>query len=184
MQKAALNLWRVTTGLSAAGLVAAMIAWFALFVIEAPSGCMGGMAFTIELGLTIIFLAVWSGLAALIGLGTFFSSRGSSLGPHFMAAANVPLIVFFGWWDPVAAGQLIWGWIVVGFAVLPLMALLLAAIQLIAGGSTPHLVGAFLFLLIGALLLPYLVGHGWALDLGYAYQSPPPPDIAHNARPC
>ena len=95
--------------------------------------------------------------------------------------ANLPVIAFFGWWDPVQPGQLVWGWIVVAFAGLPLLALLLAAVQLIAGGSRGHLAGALLTLLVGALLLPYLIGHGWTLDLGYAYQSPP---TVQNANRC
>jgi hypothetical protein len=123
-------------------------------------------------------------LAVLAGAGTFLSYRGSRLGPYLIATANLPVIAFFGWDDPVGSGQLIWGWTVVAFSALSLLALLLAAVQLIAGGLTGHLAGAFVALLIGALLLPYLVDNGWALDLGYAYQSPPQPVTAQNAHPC
>ena len=169
-----LPLWRATTAISAASLVAAVISFFALFVVTAPGGCAPGLGFVIMLGLGIAFAAVWVVLAVLAGTGAFLSYRGSRVGPYFAAAANLPVIAFFGWWDPVHPGQLVWGWIVVAFAVLPLLALLLVAVQLVAGGSRGHVAGAFVTLMVGALLLPYLIGHGWALDLGYAYQSPTP----------
>src|ERR1700674_4428407 len=161
-----------------------MIAFFALFVIVPPGGCMGGLGLTIMFGLAVAFMAVWIVLAALTGAGTFLSYRGSRLGPYLVATANLPVIAFFGWWDPVAPGQLIWGWMVVAAAGLPLLALLLTSVQLIAGGFTGHIAGAFVALLMGALLLPYLVGHRWALDLGYAYQSPPQPVAVQHAPRC
>ncbi|MDQ2943151.1 MAG: hypothetical protein M3R21_05705 [Candidatus Dormibacteraeota bacterium] len=178
MKKAPLPLWRVTTAVSAASLLAAVILFFSLFVIVPPGGCVGGMAVAIEFVLAVVFLAVWMVLAGLTFAGAFLSYRGRRLGPYLIVIANLPVIAFFGWWDPVGPGMLFWGWLVVALTCLPLLALLLAAVQLIAGGVTANLAGAVGALLLGALLLPFLVGNGWALDLGYAYQNPPHSAIA------
>lgn len=173
--------WRVTTGLSAAALAAALISWFALFVVSGPPhGCLA-MGAIIALGATVLFALFWLVAATLVGVGSFLSFRGSRVGPYLIALGVLPLIAFFGWWDPVAPGQQVWGWIVVAFGCLPFLALLGAAWQLVAKGLSGHVAGALVVLMLGGLQVPWL-GHGWALDLGYAYQMPPP--TAAPATPC
>jgi hypothetical protein len=179
--KARLPLSIVTTGLAAAALAGALISWFAIFVVLGPPhGCLA-MGVIILFGATLLFALFWLVAATLVGVGSVLSFKGSRVGPYLTALGTLPLIAFFGWWDPVAPGQVVWGWMVVAFGCLPFLALLGAARQLVAKGLSGHVAGALVVLLLGGLQVPWL-GHGWALDLGYAYQMPPP--TAAPSTPC
>jgi hypothetical protein len=179
--KARLPLCLVTTGLSAAALAGALVSWFALFVVSGPPhGCLA-MGAIIALGATVLFVLFWFVASTLVGVGSILSIKGSRVGPYLTAAGVLPLIAFFGWWDPVAPGQQVWGWIVVALGCLPVLALLGASWQLVAKGLSGHVAGALVVLMLGGLQVPWL-GQGWALDLGYAYQMPPP--AATPATPC
>lgn len=181
--KKRLPLWRVTTVLSAAALVGAGIAWVAILVaIGPPHGCMA-MGAVIFLGATLLFLVFCAVAAALIAVGSFLSYRGSRFGPYLVALPNLAVMGFLGWWDPVAPGQLVWAWILVAMTCLPLVALLAVSVQLVSGGLSGHVAGAFAALLLAGLLVPWLA-HGWALDLGYGYQVVQPVAAPRAPTPC
>lgn len=174
-----LPLWKATTVVTAASMIAALVCWFALFVVAPPGGCVA-LGFLILAGMTVIFLAAWACLTFIVGVGTVLSYRGSRLGPYLTAFPNLFVIVLFSWWNPVPDGQLVWGWLLVSLGLLPVLAVLLASAQLVLRGVSPHLAASFAMLLVVGLLIPTM-GLGWVLDLSAAYRTPPAPVVTHTA---
>jgi hypothetical protein len=166
-----LPLWLETTSITAASLAAALVTWFAMFIVVPPGGCVA-LGAIIMFGFTLIFLMVWVVQVIIALVGAIFSFRGSRLGPYLTVVANLPVILLLSWWDPVLPGQEVWGWILVAFTALPVLAVALSGVQLILRGVSGHLVGAFAAMLVVGLLIPTM-GRGWVLDLNNAYQTPP-----------
>jgi hypothetical protein len=160
------------TSVTAASLVAALVTWFAMFVVFPPGGCIA-LGMIIMFGFTLIFLLTWVVQVIIAVVGAILSFRGSRVGPYLTVVANLPVILLLSWWDPVLPGQVVWGWILVAFTALPVLAVALSGIQLVLRGVSGHLAGAFAAILVVGLLIPTM-GRGWVLDLNAAYQSPPP----------
>ena len=167
-----LPLWFETTSITAASLVAALVTWFAMFVVIPPGGCVA-LGAIIMFGFTLLFLIVWVVQVIVATVGAIPSFRGSRVGPYLTVVANLPVILLLSWWDPVLPGQVVWGWILVAFTSLPVLAVALSGVQLILRGVSGHLVGAFAAMLVVGLLIPTM-GRGWVLDLNNAYQTPSP----------
>ena len=180
--KPRMPLWRVTTAVTAAAFLAALISWLPI-VAELPTGGCMALGLFVMGGMTLFLLVGWFCLAAVAGIGSFLSYRGSQFGLYLVVAPSLILMVYFGSFGLATAGQFAWACIVIAVSFLPIIAAFLAAAQLVLRGANGHTVGAFVAMLAVGLLLP-TVGQGWLQDLSNASETPLQPISAANHTAC
>ena len=167
-------LWRITTAVSAAAFLAVflttLITWLLAFAEVGIGGCFALGLFVLA-GLILFQLVGCFCLALMASVGSFLSYRGNRFGVYLVLAPNLALMIYYGSFGFASAGQFAWAWILIALTFIPIVAVCLAAAQLVLGGLSGHVAGAFAGLLAAGLLLPTL-GQGWLQNLSNANETP------------
>jgi hypothetical protein len=164
----------VLTALTIIGLIGMAIDFlgaFAAFPLHG-GGC-GGMAGVLLLFLVMILIAMaLIGGLALVGLILLWER--SRWGPLLLVPSNLLAMGFFGWWNPVNKGQLVWATTLLILAAAPAIAAALALWPLLTRGRL--WVRAIETLILGLIALPLVqlfIG-GMTVDIQTGLAAPPP----------
>lgn len=171
----------VVAGLTAIGLVGAVVDLVGLLVANPPHGCAAGIGLAAMLGMTAVVFVGLSFVGVLAAVGTIFLYQRSRWGPLLMVPANLLTMGFFGWWTPVYPGQLAWAAVIVLLTAPPALAVALLVVQLLSRDGLRVRPIQFVWLAALAIPLGWLYVAGMAYDVSAGLQQPPAPVVASSS---
>ncbi len=173
------KLWFWAVGLTAAGLLGVLVAFFggaSASGTRLTPGCGGGI------GILFVFLFVLALLWGFVGLvavvGAILLWFRSVWGVLLLIPVNLLSLYLIAGSQNVYAGQVVWGAVVVLLAAIPVIAIGVLLWPLWTRGN--RLVQVLQLLILGALAVPVVLtaGPGLANDVNSVFQAPPAPQVA------
>jgi len=174
--------WFWAIGLTAAGLLGVVIAFFGGTSASGASltpGCGGGIGL---LFVALFILAVIAGFVGAVAVvGAILLWFRSTWGVLVLIPVNLLSLYLIGGSQNVYAGQVVWGAVVVLLAAIPVIAIGVLLWPLWTRGN--RLVLGLQLLILGALAVPVVLtaGPGLANDINSAFQATPAPTVATHA---
>ena len=175
---------RAAAILTAIGLVGVLVDGFGLIPAAGPVGCGFGILILVLLFGVLVFLFAWFVVAALASWGIFLLFRRSASAPYLLIPVNLATMSFFGYWTPVYPGQLIWGAIVVLFALCAAAACALMIHRVLAEGPLPRRILATAIIAIVVSFPTSLYVSGVFSDIALAITPSAAAVTATSDRPC
>ncbi len=176
------KVWFWAIGLTAAGLLGVVIAFFggtSASGARLTPGCGGGI------GLLFVALFIFAVIAGFVGalavVGAILLWFRSTWGVLLLIPVNLLSLYLIAGSQNVYAGQVVWGAVVVLLAAIPVIAIGVLLWPLWTRGN--RLVLGLQLLILGALAVPVVLtaGPGLAADVNSALQAPPAPQVATHA---
>jgi hypothetical protein len=161
--------------LTTIGVLGTWIDFFAIFWASGrglAGGCGGMIGILLVLLLLVVILLLFIVLLAAGGLLLLWFR--TAWGPPLVIAANLLAMGVYGFWRPISAGQIAWGFSLVALAALPALAVLLMLWPLLTRGRVWVKIVEFAALGLLAWPMLWLYVNGISMEVGTALQQPEP----------
>jgi len=173
------KVWFWAVGLTAAGLVEVVVAFFGGANgsgARLTPGCGGGIGLLFAFLLILVLISGFVGLVAVVGAILLWFR--SVWGILMLIPVNLVSLYLIAGSQTVYGGQSVWAAVVVMLAAIPVVAIAVLLWPLWTRGN--RLVLALQLLILGALAVPVVLtaGPGLGTDVSSAFQSPPAPPVA------